>query len=172
MHWVQELWSHHLRMFHSKRQGCHRVPWWTGLHTMSETSNGHGWFAVRCLFQMTIDGATAYEERVTLWRAGTADEAIAQAEEEAKDYANVLEITHLNFTQSYMIDGDVVDGAEVFSLIRRSELAPDDYMSGFFDTGEEFQERRGGAAVMSRTLFWITIGGTAIDIVCRIGGVQ
>ena len=31
---------------------------------------------------------------------------------------------------------------------------------------------RGGAAVMSRTLGWITIGGTAIDIACRIGSVQ
>jgi len=31
------------------------------------------------------------------------------------------------------------DGDEVFSLIRESELAPDDYISRFFDTGKERQ---------------------------------
>ena len=31
------------------------------------------------------------------------------------------------------------DGDEVFSLIRESELAPNDYISRFFDTGKERQ---------------------------------
>jgi hypothetical protein len=30
-------------------------------------------------------------------------------------------------------------GAEVFSLMRDSELAPDDYIDRFFDTGQERQ---------------------------------
>jgi hypothetical protein len=33
------------------------------------------------------------------------------------------------------------DGAEVFSLIRDSQLSPDDYLNTFFDTGSERQQR-------------------------------
>ena len=43
-------------------------------------------FAVQCLFRCgwppadTADASHRYEERITLWRAGTIDEAIAKAE--------------------------------------------------------------------------------------------
>jgi len=48
------------------------------------------WFGVRCLFQHSDPGAATgvlYEERVTLWRAPSAEEAIARAEAEAASYA-------------------------------------------------------------------------------------
>lgn len=41
------------------------------------------WFAVRHV----IKNQDAYEERITLWRAANADEAIACAEAEAATYA-------------------------------------------------------------------------------------
>ena len=56
-----------------------------------------GWYAVRCLFESTwpaIEKAGPshhYEERITLWRAESVDEAVALAEAEAEDYANAIE---------------------------------------------------------------------------------
>jgi hypothetical protein len=36
--------------------------------------------------------------------------------------------------------GEPVDGAEVFSLMRDSQLAPAEYLDAFFDTGSERQQ--------------------------------
>jgi hypothetical protein len=41
--------------------------------------------------------------------------------------------------QSYRLSSGPSDGGEVFSLIRRSELAADRYLDTFFDTGSELQ---------------------------------
>jgi hypothetical protein len=52
---------------------------------------------VRCLFRKGWPPADAsfdghrYEERITLWQATSAGEAIAKAEAEALDYAAVIE---------------------------------------------------------------------------------
>jgi hypothetical protein len=35
--------------------------------------------------------------------------------------------------------GEPADGAEIFSLMRDSDLAPEDYLDSFFDTGTEGQ---------------------------------
>jgi hypothetical protein len=110
---------------------------------MSGREGRQAWFSVRCLCQLRIDGTTGYEERITLWRAGTAEEAIRRAEEEAEQYAETVGVAYLHFAQAYEISDDVAEGAEVYSLIRRSGLPPDDYLSAFFDTGEEFQEHQG-----------------------------
>ncbi len=57
-----------------------------------------GWFAVRCVFRKGWPEPAPndppghnYEERITLWRAGSADEAIAKAEAEARNYASTIE---------------------------------------------------------------------------------
>jgi hypothetical protein len=88
-------------------------------------------------------GSHAYEERVTLWRANDIDEAIAQAEAEALDYAAILEDApdeYLGLAQAYALsDAPNQDGAEVFSLIRDSTLDPETYLDTFFDTGREHQ---------------------------------
>jgi hypothetical protein len=107
-----------------------------------------GWFAVRCVFRTGWPEPAPhsppghdYEERITLWRASSADEAIAKAEAEAETYASTIDEApgeFLGLAQSYeLFDRPDVDGAEAFSLIRRSFLDPDDYLTAFFDTGDE-----------------------------------
>ena len=101
-----------------------------------------GWFGVRCVFEHESDDAEhSYEERVTLWQAGSFDEAIALAEAEATEYAGMLGRTrHLGLAQAYVLADEPGQGAEVFSLIRDSELAPGEYLDAFFDTGTEYQQ--------------------------------
>ena len=56
-----------------------------------------GWFAVRCLFRCgwppadAADDSNRYEERITLWRAGSLDEAVAKAEAEAHVYGATID---------------------------------------------------------------------------------
>ena len=101
------------------------------------------WYAVRCVFAVGLRSEAAgetYEERITLWRANSADMAIARAEAEALEYAAMIGgITYLGMAQSYQLVEEVSDGAEVFSLMRDSEMEPEEYLDTFFDTGTEHQ---------------------------------
>ena len=109
------------------------------------------WYAVRCVKASTEnkpwgptdlrEGETAYEERITLWRAASAEEAIALAEAEAQGNADILEGESLGLAQAYRLADKPKHGAEVFSLIRRSVLDPESYLTAFFDTGEEYQTK-------------------------------
>ena len=106
---------------------------------------GSGWYSVRCVFAVgwppEAVGETC-EERITLWRAQSAEEAVARAETEAKDYAATIEdgpSTYTRLAQCYRLDDEPGDGAEVFSLMRDSKLSADDYLDRFFDTGSERQ---------------------------------
>jgi hypothetical protein len=36
-------------------------------------------------------------------------------------------------------EDEIAEGSEVFSLMRASDLLPDDYLTRFFDTGDERQ---------------------------------
>jgi hypothetical protein len=105
-----------------------------------------------------------YEERVTLWYAKSADDAFTQAETEAAYYAAKIvgngEV--LDLFQAYRLPeheyetaGETLTdetgivaspkiflgepGSELFSLIRDSDLSPDEYIKRFFDTGTEHQ---------------------------------
>ena len=108
-----------------------------------------GWFAVRCLFRCgwppadAADDSNRYEERITLWRAGNLDEAIAKAEAEAHVYAATIDEApshYLGLAQAYaLFDTPDQDGAEVFSLIRDSRLDASNYLDALFDTGHERQ---------------------------------
>jgi len=92
------------------------------------------WYAVRCVFRHRPVGG--YQERITLWRAASFDDAIGQAEAEAAEYP----AEYIGLAQVYALSDDpAASGAEVFSLIRRSKLTPDAYLDRFFDTGAEFQ---------------------------------
>lgn len=100
------------------------------------------WYAVRCVFAISDDALTRYEERVTLWYADSFHAAVEVAEHEATEYAEALDAEYIGLAQAYHLaipDRPLESGDEVFSLIRRSTLGADDYVSQFFDTGEEHQ---------------------------------
>jgi hypothetical protein len=93
------------------------------------------WFSVRCLFDM---GDGLFEERVTLWDCSSFAAAVNRAEVEAREYAEGLG-TYLGLAQAFALADDPRSGSEVFSLIRRSDLRPDEYLTEFFNTGSELQ---------------------------------
>ncbi len=98
---------------------------------MQET-NADRWFGVRCVFR---HGEGTYEERIVMVLAPSAEAAIEKAEEDAAEYAAMLGAPYLGLAQSYEIADDPGDGAEVFS-----DLADEDYLDTFFDTGGERQQ--------------------------------
>ncbi|MGI3785384.1 MAG: hypothetical protein ACRYG2_31925 [Janthinobacterium lividum] len=101
------------------------------------------WFAVRCVFRSgwaSGDGPPLFEERITLWRATSVEEAVRRAEAEAEVYAGTIDEapdTFLGLAQAYQLFAEPGDGAEVFSLLRESGLSAEDYLETFFDTGGE-----------------------------------
>jgi hypothetical protein len=102
------------------------------------------WFGVRCVFELdpAVGADTeprVFEERVTIWQASDLDSAIELAEAESVDYATILDAKYIGLAQAYKIDGTPAQGTEVFSLIRRSDLAPREYLNAFFETGQEIQ---------------------------------
>jgi hypothetical protein len=101
---------------------------------MTEETPAGDWYAVRCIFAVgwppEAVGKT-YEERITLWQARSIDEAIERAEAEASEYASEIEESpsrYLGLAQAFHLFGSPADGAEVFSLLRDSQLAPDEYL--------------------------------------------
>jgi hypothetical protein len=105
------------------------------------SSTAEDWYAVRCIFR----AGEAYEERITLWRAASLDDAIERAEAEARTYAAELlpdPDAYVGLAQAYALADPPGDGAEVFSLIRDSPLEPEAYLDRFFDTGDERQGRQ------------------------------
>jgi hypothetical protein len=84
-------------------------------------------------------GESAYEERITLWRAASLDAAIAMAETEAEAYADAGG-QYLGLAQAYHLSDSPTDGGELFSLIRYSDLESDAYLDRYFDTGSERQQ--------------------------------
>jgi hypothetical protein len=104
------------------------------------TDDGLGWYGVRCVFRWIDHGNQPYEERITLWRAASAAQAVELAGREARDYARDNGVEHLRFAQAYALTGDrITQGTEVFSLLRDSDLKPETYLDTFFDTGNEHQ---------------------------------
>lgn len=103
------------------------------------------WYAVRCVFRHPLpDGQVrehpfTYEERVTIWRAGSFEEAIAKAEEEADEYASNVDCEKTDLVQAYFFELRPEEGSEVFSLMRDSALTPTEYLDHYFDDGGERQ---------------------------------
>ncbi|MHB9858397.1 hypothetical protein [Streptomyces sp. YIM S03343] len=94
------------------------------------------WYGVRCLFRHRA--LEVYEERITVWVAGSLDEAIGRAEEEAAEYCEDLDgVEYVRFAEACAMDGSPDDGAEIFSLMRESSLAPPAYVRSFHATGAE-----------------------------------
>jgi hypothetical protein len=105
-----------------------------------------GWYSVRCVFQLNdiSDGDSPYEERITLWQAADFDQAIELAEAEALEYIEATEWAYLGLAQCFYLGDDVTEirpGTEIYSLIRGSDLPPEEYLDTFFDTGTEHQRQ-------------------------------
>jgi hypothetical protein len=87
------------------------------------------WFSVRHFIQ----NGSNYEERITVWDRLTDDDAIDAAFIEATSYCESLHDAQvIDFFQTYELFESPGDGQEVFSLIRASVLAPDDYLDRYF----------------------------------------
>jgi hypothetical protein len=97
------------------------------------------WYTVRCVFRWSGWEDRPFEERITLWRASSIEAAIEDAEAEAVRYAEANDLEYLEFVQAFaMTPGEIPgNGAELFSMLRDSDLSPDDYLTAFFDTGQE-----------------------------------
>ena len=104
-----------------------------------DQSNEAQWYTVRCVLQSTSVDGFVYEERLTLWQAESIDQAIAVAEAEAAEHAGKSGSELLGLAQACWLAGQPISGAEIYSLMRESELGPDDYLDSFFDTGRERQ---------------------------------
>lgn len=105
-----------------------------------------GWYSVRCVFQLidAHESESPYEERITLWKASDFETAIELAEDEAADYIEDTSSAYLGLAQCFYLGDDIttiLSGTEVYSLIRKSDLPPEDYLDAFFDTGEEYQRQ-------------------------------
>jgi hypothetical protein len=97
------------------------------------------WFGVRCVFVWSGWEGRPFEERITLWRSRSLGHAIELAEREAEEYAEENGLEYLRFSQAYAIaaGSEIGSGTEVFSLLRDSDLVPDEYLGTFFSTGGE-----------------------------------
>lgn len=105
------------------------------------------WYGVRCVFRWNQRETRPYEERITLWRAKSLDEAVGLGEDDAREYAENLGATYLGFAQAYAIgETELEPGAEAFSLLRDSSLQSEEYLDRYFDSGGEHQGRISGPA--------------------------
>lgn len=99
------------------------------------------WYCVRTVFRFSRDSTSTFEERMTLWCAAGFEAAIALAEAEANEYADSLDsCAYIGLAQAYELSEEPGHGAEVFSLMRDSDLAVEAYVDAFFDTGRERQD--------------------------------
>jgi hypothetical protein len=111
---------------------------------MPKESSGPQWYTVRCLYGSERDNGFVYEERLTLWCTDSFENAISLAETEAATYAAANKVEYLDLAQVCLLPGHPTSGAEVFSLVRDSELTSDEYLDSFFDTGTERQSAWNG----------------------------
>jgi hypothetical protein len=105
---------------------------------------GRGWYAVRRVVRWPEYGT--YEERMTLWRASSTDEAVHASARESREYAeeSVGDGVDLELAQCHHL-GRHRPGAgdEIFAYARASPLDPVAYLDAFFDTGDERAEDLG-----------------------------
>lgn len=105
------------------------------------------WYSVKCIFLhnhlAAPDGKSVYEERIVLFAANSLDEALQLAETEAESYARANgDIQYCQFASAYQLpDGEIMAGAEVYSLMRRSPLEPKEFIDKYYDDGTESVQR-------------------------------
>ncbi|MFE5299407.1 hypothetical protein [Streptomyces sp. NPDC056632] len=95
------------------------------------------WYGVRSFYRWLSWENRPYEERVVLFRAGSADEAVELAEREAAEYAREGDFEVLDMLQAYRIsDGDeeVGAGTEVYSQLHALDLPANEFLDRY-DSG-------------------------------------
>jgi hypothetical protein len=100
------------------------------------------WYSVKCLFHHPTRKADGedflYEERVTLWKAESFEEAHRMAEEEARRYAAEAKCVFVASTDSFhLFEEELSAGAEVYSSMRGSNLQPTAYRKTFCVTARD-----------------------------------
>lgn len=106
--------------------------------------NSEPWYGVRLIYRIKTESRQAYEERVLIVRAVSERDAVAQAEACSRHYESET-TEYLGYAVTFHIFDEngpcLGPGTEVFSLIRESNLSPDDYFARFHDTGNELSGR-------------------------------
>lgn len=97
------------------------------------------WYSVRCHFALKDNGPFDYEERITLWQSDSHGGAIKLAEDEALSYAADNGYRYLKACNCYHLSdtGFAIEGKEIYSEMRKSDLEPDAYLDRYFFTGRE-----------------------------------
>ena len=103
------------------------------------------WYSVRCLFRhkkrTDMTRQHLYEERITIWKTVSFDEAIELAEKEAEKYAEESDCEYIGLAQAYhLYDESIENGTEIFSLMREHNYTPKKYLDRYFDTKLERQQ--------------------------------
>ena len=103
--------------------------------------NDEVWYAARCIFRFDAlsddEPGPVFEERITLHRAESFEEAFEKAERAAREYDAEDGPEFVDCTGVYHLFDEPADGAEVFSLLRIADMEPSEYLNRFFQTGGE-----------------------------------
>ncbi|MDP0490398.1 MAG: DUF4288 domain-containing protein [Verrucomicrobiota bacterium JB023] len=99
------------------------------------------WYAVKCIFShpsRAKEGeGNLYEERITLWKAESWNEAFRKAEKEAKEY-EAEDCVFIEATDAFhLFDDEIKNGTEVWSGMRDSHFDSDTYIKTFCVSGRE-----------------------------------
>jgi hypothetical protein len=100
------------------------------------------WYSVKCLFHHPTRKAAGedflYEERITLWKASSFEEAHRLAEEEARQYASEAKCVFVASTDSFhLFEEELSVGTEAYSMMRGSNLQPAAYRKTFCVTARD-----------------------------------
>ena len=100
--------------------------------------DGKLWFSARTVYEHDKPGDGLFEERIVVLRAGTFEEALERAEVEALTYSEAVGCVYTGYASVFeLVEEALGDGAEVFSLMRDSDLSAEEYIDRFYTTGDE-----------------------------------
>jgi len=104
------------------------------------------WYSVKCIFRhediSQNEDEVVYEERIIVLKANNLDHAIALGEAEATTYAGddgAIRYTGL-INAFHMFVPELAEGAEVYSVMRRSTLDTGPFLNHYYDDGTELTQ--------------------------------
>ena len=106
-------------------------------------SDEQPWYSVKCVFKHDYlsrqHGEVVYEERIVVLKASSLDEAIALGEVEANAYAGDKGTVHYTgfISAFHMFERKLANRAEVYSLMRQSNMDTDAFLDHYYDDGSE-----------------------------------